>query len=94
MTTSFSFGCEGSDGVDERCSCEDRRGLCDQVATEGNRRIGNGHSSPGSVQRGSMRGRMVLLMWRSEGEGDKVLGGRGIHRDDGRCLRGRFLVQI
>ena len=79
MMTSFSFGCEGSDGVDGRCSCEGRRGLCDQVANGGNRHIGNGYNFLGSVPCGSMRGRMVLRMWRSGGGGDRVLGGRKIH---------------
>ena len=43
MMMSFSSGCGGSgEGVDGKCSCEDMRGLCDQVASEGSRRIGSG----------------------------------------------------
>ena len=32
MTTSFSFGCEGSDGVVGKCSCEGMQGLCEEAA--------------------------------------------------------------
>ena len=95
MMMSFSFGYEGSgEGVDEKCSCEGMRGLYDRVASEGSRRIGSGCSFPGSVLCGNRKGRMILQMWRSGGGDGRVLGGRKIHRDDGRCLQGRFLVRI
>ena len=92
---SFSFGCEGSnEGVDGKCSCGGMQELCDQVASKGSRHTGNGYSFLGSVWCGSRRGRVVLQMWHSiEGDGS-VLGGRRIHRDDGRCLQDWFLVCI
>ena len=94
MTMSFSFGCEESgEEVDGTSSCEGMQGLCDQVASGGNRRIGNGCNSLGSVLCGNRRGRTVLQTWHSGGGGGRVLGGRKIHRDDGRCLQGRFLVR-
>ena len=90
----FSFGYEGSDEeVDGKCSFEGMQGLCDQVASGGSRHIGSGYNFLGNVQCGSRKDRMVLLMGRSGGEGGRVLGGRGIRRDGGWCLRGRFLVR-
>ena len=63
MMMSFSFGYGGSgEGVDGKCSCEGMRGLCDRVASEGSRRIGNGCSFLGSVLCGNRRGRMILQM--------------------------------
>ena len=75
MTMSFSFGC-GRSGkeVDGKCSCEGMRGLCDQVASGGSRRIGSGRSFLGSVQRGSRIDRMVPWRWHSGGGDDRVLG--------------------
>ena len=93
--TSFSFGYGGSgEEVDGKCSCEDMQGLCDQVASEGSRRIDSGCSSLGSVLCGNRRGRMILQMRRSGGGDDRVLEERRIRRGDGRCLQGRFLVRI
>ena len=63
MMMSFSFGYEESDEeVDGKCSCGGMQGPCDRVASGGNRRIGSGYSSLGSVLCGNRRGRMVLLM--------------------------------
>ena len=94
MMMSVSSGYGGSDKeVDGRCSYEGMRVLCDRVASGGSRRIGSECNFLGSVQCGNMIGRMVLQMRRSGGGGDRVLGGRKIHRDDGRCLQGRFLVR-
>ena len=60
---SFSFGYKESDEeVDGKCSCEGMQGLCDWVASGGNRRIGSGYSFLGNVLRGNRRGRMVLQM--------------------------------
>ena len=87
MMMSFSSGYEGSgEEVDGKCSCEGMQGLCDQVASGGSRHIGSGYNFLGNVQCGSRKGKTVLQMWHNE-EGDgRVLGGRRIHRDDGRCL--------
>ena len=75
MMMSFSFGCEGSgEEVDGKCSCEGMQGLCDPVASGGSRCIGNGCNFLGSALYGNRKGRMVLQMWRSGGEDDRVLG--------------------
>ena len=80
MMMSFSFGYEESGGeVDGKCSCEGRRGLCDWVASGGNRRIGSGYSFLGSVLYGNRRDRMVLQRWHSVGGDGRVLGERRIH---------------
>ena len=61
MMMSFSFGYEGSDEeVDGKCSCKGTQGLCDQVASGGNRCTGSGYNFLGSVQCGSRKDRMVL----------------------------------
>ena len=91
----FSFGCKGNgEGVDERWvgSCEDRQGLCGLVASEGSRHTGNGCSPLGSGLCGNRRGRVILQMWHSRERGGRVLGGRGTHQDDGKCLQDQFPV--
>ena len=73
-----------SEEVDRKCNCEGVRGLCDRVASRGSRHIDSGYSFLGSVLYGNRRDKMVLRMRRSGGGDDRVLGGRRIHRGDGR----------
>ena len=89
MTTSFSFGCEGSDEeVDGRLSgsYRDRQEPCDQIASRGSRCIGSGCDFLGSVLHDNRKCKMILQKWQSkEGDG-RVLGEKRIHQGDGRCL--------